>query len=515
VIGGSSVDPTSASYGPVSGGYGANGGASGGTTTSCSGAITATFNWTGIAPAPQSAIVVETSTVFASADCYGYQAHGPPSAACADGMGDTATINTSYPPHNSQEVMSGSVSRTRYTNQGGQTITLNCSPSASAYTPNGPASHADVAYSAAVYPVTISLGGATQVNGADEALTGQTISATLSLGGASGCTASHYQWSASGGSPFETWNNTTPATASAPANPNASYYAPISPGDADTTGATFTFNDATSGDQVSVTCTATVTFPDGTTGTVTAKSLTVTFLKPTGTWIVDGPGTNPPAGLWYGSNQEGGTSIPANSMGAYEWWSPTSLTLPSAFTSTGGKGCFSQVIHNEGGSFTGTLGTYVGQYPIDGSTSYGSFVTGLDLEFPYESLVWAISTSTGIGVAGGDGDVPTQPYQAGNDQYGDPTSGWMSAQTASNSYSTWLMYCPPGGIWVPVQTITWGWSAEAQNAAPDNPPGKWSFSGTLSSPASPNAVTGAGTVTSTPPSWNHVVGQGKFFLSSG
>jgi hypothetical protein len=87
VVGGSSVDPTSASYGPVSGGYGANGGASAGVTASCSGAITATFNWTGIAPAPQSAIVVETSSVFASADCYGYQAHGPPSAACADGIG--------------------------------------------------------------------------------------------------------------------------------------------------------------------------------------------------------------------------------------------------------------------------------------------------------------------------------------------------------------------------------------------------------------------------------------------
>jgi hypothetical protein len=287
VVGGSSVDPTSvdptsASYGPVSGGYGANGGASGGYTTSCSGAITATFNWTGIAPAPQSAIVVETSSVFASADCYGYQAHGPPSAACADGMGDTATINTSYPPHNSQEVMSGSVSRTRYTNQGGQTITLTCSPSASAYTPNGTESHADVAYSAAVYPVIISPGGATSDgNGGYDILVGQHCAPTLSPP-PPGCTYSNYQWSVTG-TTFQTWSADTPAVGGNSYNPDASYYVG-GPGPLNVATPSWYWNNMSSaggGNSTTktVSCAATVTPPAG-----QGSAFIVTATQPITVW---------------------------------------------------------------------------------------------------------------------------------------------------------------------------------------------------------------------------------------
>jgi hypothetical protein len=329
--------PFSDPYGPVTGGYGASIKSRAGTAAQCTGAIGTTFTWTGPNPAPQSTIIVETNSVSCGATSTGYQTNGAPTASCADAFGDPPTITTSYPPGPGQkESIGGTDGGTRYSVQGGQTITLSHSPNASAEAPDYEGSSAYVAYSAAVYPVTISLSGATQINGADEALTGQTISATLNLDGAplkSGAPIV-YKWSASGGNPFETWSNTTPATATAPANPNASYYVPLSAGDADATGATFTYDDATSGDQVSVNCTATVTFPDGTTGTVTAKSQIVTFVKPTAIWAVDGPG-NAPVGLQTTASQYPGTSLAAYSMGDYEWWSPTSITLPSAFSGDG------------------------------------------------------------------------------------------------------------------------------------------------------------------------------------
>ncbi len=266
MTGGSITMPTSASYGPVSGGYGANGGAAGKVTASCSGAITTTFNWTGLGPAPQSAIVVETSSVFASADCYGYPAHGPPSAACADGMGDTATINTSYPPHDSQEVMSGSASRTRCTNQGGQTITLTCSPSASALTPNGPTSHADVAYSATVSPITIDPAGATpDGSGGYDILVGQHCAPTLQ--GIPPGEGSNYQWSVTG-TTFQSWTVSGDQSQAVLVN---------GPGALNNATPSWYWNDLSQSTET-VTCTATVTPPtsEGSPFSVTAtQQLTV------------------------------------------------------------------------------------------------------------------------------------------------------------------------------------------------------------------------------------------------
>jgi hypothetical protein len=251
--------PSSKPYGPVTGGYGAKGGTKShneyvSLAAQCSGAITTTFTWSGLSPAPQSTIIQETCNVSCSADSYGYQTNGPPSAAAADGMGDTASItDTKVNVPNSQETMAGSAGRTRYTvNNGGQSISLSCSPSASAYTPNGTESHADVAYSAAVYPVIISPGGATSDgNGGYDILVGQHCAPTLSPP-PPGCTYSNYQWSVTG-TTFQSW--TVSADQSQAVLVNGS-------GALNVTSPSWYWNDLSRTSET-ITCTATLTPPAG------------------------------------------------------------------------------------------------------------------------------------------------------------------------------------------------------------------------------------------------------------
>jgi hypothetical protein len=441
VIGGSSVDPTSASYGPVSGGYGANGGASGGTTTSCSGAITATFNWTGIAPAPQSAIVVETSTVFASADCYGYQAHGPPSAACADGMGDTATINTSYPPHNSQEVMSGSVSRTRYTNQGGQTITLNCSPSASAYTPNGPASHADVAYSAAVYPVTISPGGATSDGyGGYDILVGQHCAPTLSPP-PPGCTYSNYQWSVTG-TPFQKWTVSADQSQATLAT---------GPGATNVASPSWYWTELNQTTET-ITCTATVTPPtgEGSAFTVTATqkvTVMVPFVQASGT---AGYMSVPQGGNLFYLNASPKTQITRGGMD----FDAVVVTPTSPAFGDGQVQMVQIAIPNESYVVYST-----GVNDPDPENNH----TGLDTGYPYGNTPQ--NPNGGVVVT-----EPTE-FQTQDSPHLLLQNGTLpiaSSATMTHQFQDTLMYQPPNGQWVPVATFTWGTNGNATIPSTDN-----------------------------------------------
>jgi hypothetical protein len=451
VVGGSSVDPTSASYGPVSGGYGANGGASGGYTTSCSGAITATFNWTGIAPAPQSAIVVETSSVFASADCYGYQAHGPPSAACADGMGDTATINTSYPPHDSQEVMSGSVSRTRYTNQGGQTITLTCSPSASAYTPNGTESKADVAYSAAVYPVIISPGGATpDGNGGYVILVGQHCASTLSPP-PPGCTYSNYQWSVTG-TTFQSWS----------VGPNASGQAQgmttliSGPGSLNVAAPSWYWNDLSSGQGNSTTetisCSATVTPPAG-----EGSAFTVTATQKVNVWTP----------VWSCTETGGDVQVsidPNNNPYNYYWLWAGPLAGAS---STGGMAWYANVSAPAAPVEFGAGSLFMVQLIIP-EMSYTQF----PLTEPPTSFVWSTNGQEGLDTSDPYPWVQQPPqyttYFAG-DAPGIPLNNMYSA-SLGDQFEDYLMYTPPSSA-QPVPVAHFVWTTNGNATLPSS--GNW------------------------------------------
>ncbi len=156
--------------------YGGGGGRM--NSPSCSGAITATLTWqadpakaSDPPPPSGSVVVMETSTASASAQV---GANATCSAKCDDGMGQPGSTqsssgvpnyyNTATPPQPTQYLASVSTSDTRYTVQGGATITLTLSPtsSATASAPNGPGgwqTGASVSYTVNAYPVTVNPGG--------------------------------------------------------------------------------------------------------------------------------------------------------------------------------------------------------------------------------------------------------------------------------------------------------------------------------------------------------------------
>jgi hypothetical protein len=49
------------------------------------------------------------------------------------------------------------------------------------------------------------------------------------------------------------------------------------------------------------------------------------------------------------------------------------------------------------------------------------------------------------------------------------TSAYVRAE-ASNSFEMWMMFEPPGGVWVPLRAVSWSWSGSAING-----PGGWAL----------------------------------------
>ncbi len=461
--------PPPKSYGSVSGGYGGsvyNGvylpAASGQTASAtCTGAINQTYTWHGTDPAPQSAIVTQTCT----AGCQSF--NSPPGTGggtptCDDGLQDSPNITTiTYPLDSPPTVtpgtrVTGISTGTHYMVLGGSSIPLTCTPKVNVSPGHGSA-YASVAYSSSVSPVTITLSGTVQdSSGGYDILIGQGGTASLA-GIPSNCTVSNYQWSV-GGTRFQTWSATTPATPTTPVNPNASYYVD-GPGPVDQSTAHWYWNEATTTTRT-VSCTAMVIAPDGTPLTVNAtKQVNVmvpgwTCTGTGGTMQVNASAPNDSnialyAGPTSGSGGNGGMI-----------WRAT-VTSPNPVLFKDGSLAIAQIITPDG-SFT-ALNAFQVPTTYPGSQN-GQ--TGLDA-FPYP---WSPG--------------PQPPQYAGGDAPGfDLTSDMLSAHSA-DQFNDYLMYQPPGSAqWVPLATFDWSTSG---NATQPNPGGWAAFGSGSAGPVKPS-----------------------------
>lgn len=386
----------------------------------CAGAINAVFQWnqgTQKATAPANVIIEEQA--YAS---WTSQLSGRCDDGLKDGERNTSSLGPPFPLN--QGVSSGTHYVSVQPGAGGN-ITVSCTPTASA--DNVGPSQAEVAFSASIVPVTISLSGVTNVQGAPEILPGQMCSATLNV--PSGFTCTSCKWTI-GGTYYSSW---TPGQPPTPVNsslltwPNATYPAtgaPVTP--------EWYWEDTTASKTEHVSCIATFTAPDG--ATVTASAITkVTEEVPgwTGTShasnmnIID-PGT---PGLWanplpVGPSYKGGFEL------------DYSVNLPQGFAFGG----FCQYAQLVSVNLTKTPG--------------GAFsAAGLDLAFPYPYLGAGIPDNNLVLV-----DFP-----------GTSVSGF-TAVSCTMKMQDYCMFLP-GGInsqWVPLHITNWGWSCNA-----NEPPGGW------------------------------------------
>ena len=119
---------------------------------------------------------------------------------------------------------------------------------------------------------------------------------------------------------------------------------------------------------------------------------------------------------------------------------------------------------------------------------------GLDTSFPYSFVTggnsdgsWPVSSTVT------SGDMPTAPYNPPAVSGDAAGTNWYTA-TTQDSFTTWLMYQPVGGVWVPLQKLVWSTNITVTNAG-----GTWAVS-------SGSAATTAksGTDAKDPPGWNSV-----------
>ena len=87
------------------------------------------------------------------------------------------------------------------------------------------------------------------------------------------------------------------------------------------------------------------------------------------------------------------------------------------------------------------------------------------------------------------GDKPAQSYIANDIDNGG--NDWYDS-IAKDAFSTWVMYKPDGGIWVPLLKLDWGWNGEASKSN-----GSWLVTGTAPPPTQ--------TVANTPQKWSVVI----------
>jgi len=418
-------------------------------SASCTGAITAHFTWqpdsgqtSQTDPPPSICIMQETCGVT----WQGYNGGG------SSGVGGPITGDSS----------NGGQGGTLYTvkpSPGGSfDWSATGSPSATAGVPS-PYGGCSVSlyYSAAAYPVTVGLGGTTNVNGTQEALTGQQITATLNA--PFQVDPNSYSWSVSGHM-FKNYDWTL----------SSNQLTQLT--DADYFRSYFTFYDATA-ETITPICYATVVCPDGTRLSVNAQQ-SITILKPTETaWAISA--TNTPDGPFY-FDYANGNFYPQ--YGVQATWNPITVTVPSPFA--GGQVCLAQLANfnrvDTRVAVNGASNTYV----------VTPAAQGLDTGFPYRIAYqvdaqgnimsdanggglllsppqWNVAGSGPSSGAGGDRPVSVcEPALVNGDTGG---SDWRSS-TDTDQFDTWTMYRPPavGGqptVWVPLQTIHWAWSGSA------------------------------------------------------
>ena len=481
---------TGSSYGGASGGAGA---------PSCTGTISTTFTWQPAAgqtmttdPPPTVVVVTENCTVMASAN-------RPGSTGSYDtgfsGAGQSGSVPFTFGGSNS-----ATVSGVRYTSPaGGATVALSVSPSATANTIGAASS---VAYSAAISPIFVNLSG---VNPANQALTGQQITATLN-GVPSGTKVTSYTWSFTGGTapnPIKNWDPNGKAadgvtlqqlfpltsadlTQTDVPNGNGLNVNPI----------TISFYDQVA-DTVTVKCAANLTFPDSTTGSVNPTSVPVTFLKPTVTgWGIKSGIVRSPHGI------TGLFNVPGDNIYTDgQSWHDVVINVPSPFS--GGQFSFGQTL-------TPVLTIYR-ELP-QGSTASPYYVqtnngiNGLDTIFPYFTPFTIPNQPASKELTGDSPQVAIPDLNVTiTVPPGDTGGTSWNKTTASDQFTTWLIYLPPGqsSIWVPLQTYSWSWSGTMINDA-----GWTQTAGSPTAGATPTASD-----TNTPPSWTTVHSASDAFKS--
>jgi len=448
--------------------------------------ITAKFTWQAAYPSepiPTSVIVFEKG--YASGNTQYANGNGTNHYVCQDGLGDSfsgsgtggcgGTKWSGPSPAGDGSVSLTCTSSSAYTGNSGTVGTNGQSPFAAGIVYLG--------YAATVSPVTISLGGTYKsTQGDNHVLTGQQITATLN-GIPSGSTVTSYAWSI-----------TPSATCFKTYNPALTSNQLVALGPSDLTGpaigsasvAALAFYDRVQED-LTITCAVTMTAPDGKTVlNVSATSPKINVLKPSLTkWDIYTGYVQQVQEQVNGQPGQAGFALkpaPTSTQAGGEAWSNTTIVVPPPFAATGGMGCFAQLATPDV--------TVTNDTPSKSPVFPNNKQQGLDNSFPYKGYSWAVS---GLG-AGFDGPALLfENYNSGG------YAGW-SQVSDSDSYTTWVMYQPPGGVWVPLKSYDWSWYFVSKW---DNSLNQW----TLFRANPPYATSDPGykgTDTPNPPQWNLV-----------
>ena len=401
----------------------------------CGGAITATWQWV---PAnasdlpPQNVILMQTSSVIAtSGDSYSYGG----SATCADGLGGTfVPSNPAYPN------AGGSAQSTKYSVvPGGWTVTAPpCSPSASASDTNPFATNwINVSYSAQIYPVSISLNGATADNvGQNNILVGQRCQGIISAGP---LTLSNYQWTVPGVT-FDHYYIASDQSSGGPVFVDPAAWTTVSPSWCWSSSGNYT-----------VSVTAQASLNGQSIGSVTAQH-NVIVLTPTQS-VVATPGISS-----FETNNGVVTAVQAGPSGGAGMAIDATVTTPDPIAQFGyyGQYFFVQLVDN---LETLNAGTIV--IPL-GTNGYV-----LDNEWPYNGYQDAYGPMSSL---------PLAPLSFSDNP--DLGLSAFNGVSISNGYKTYLMYQPPGNGYVsqpvPIHLTQWNWIASAalnNGVWAPNPPG--------------------------------------------
>ncbi len=432
---------------------------------STTGTVTATLAWVPTTgqdatsdPPSSSVIVVESG----SASEWG---GGPGTGSADDGWGDTSSQG-GYPGSSSGGggyPGSASSSGTHYEVKDGTSGTITLTKTLSASTPKNTTPDASGNFAAVGAmvsvglnvlpppPATITLKGPITVNGTQEALTGQPVTATFNCGLPSGTTITNYKWdieSQEGASLVGGYFTSQPLGKTLSVT-----------GLNDPSSSSITFYDGIK-DNVTINATVTVKLPDNTTGTVKATTQ-IGFVKPTVTAPIPFQQTE------YDNFAQHGNDT-SSALGAYEQWAGVRITMPDGFSS--GTGCFAQILNSDARTDTRHMGgTYTQKVQISDGTWAAIPTPCLDTGFPYPyATPWQVS-GTGSGY-----DQPSffvaPPLNAGDAGRND----WYHA-SGEDHFTTWVMFTPnnadPSFIWVPLGSFDWDWSNTADLNVNSLPPG--------------------------------------------
>ncbi len=420
------------------GGGNAYSGSSNGTTSVCTGKITATFTWQPAyagQPPPQNVIVYESASAS-----YGGTILPKPAGTCADGLGDALVPNTS----------GATSSGTHYTViAGAPTITRTVTPSANVNC-NGGYSGASVSYSAAVYPVTLSLSGTTKDSShQDNILIGQGCTGTLSAGPA---TLSGYHWDP-GGDTFDKFvvapdlsnGHVVLLYGDTWAQPNPLWH----------------YSKDTDGSTTTVRCSATASINGTAIGTVQGQRdvqvwapyyMFKNMAGPVSVDNIDGPLSLYAGGPHTGNPGSGTWDPPGMKDGGR-------VGTPDLFKAAG-PGIWQFVQLASPGRWY--YQTSSGETTVDSFMYNG--MQGLDNWYPYPSDPGdytapypADSTNLSPGVTA----VPTYWIE---DSPGEPLQDKYSRVRIDESFDDYMMYEPPtaglGSEWVPLHLFQWKWQAD-------------------------------------------------------